>query len=201
MSGSESRRRFITATARLLRERGFHATSMADIVTESGAPKGSLYFLYPGGKDDLVADAVGSAGEEMCVAMRRALASPRTVRQGFDTILSFLAADLSKSDFRVGCPIGTVAAEAPEAPAVRQRLASVFDTWHAAIRERLVVAGLRERRATELATLSLVMIEGAIVLAKAKRSIEPLETVKRELARALGAELVTRRRAGRRVKS
>src|ERR1700690_3670040 len=86
----DSRTRFLETTARLLRERGYSATSMGDVVAASGAPKGSLYFHFPGGKDELVAEAIGASGAETCEAMRLALAGGGT-RQGLDAIFSFLA--------------------------------------------------------------------------------------------------------------
>ncbi|TGW02048.1 TetR/AcrR family transcriptional regulator, partial [Mesorhizobium sp. M2D.F.Ca.ET.145.01.1.1] len=51
---TDTRTRMIEATALLLRRRGYHGTSLNDILTASGAPRGSLYFHFPGGKDQLV---------------------------------------------------------------------------------------------------------------------------------------------------
>ncbi len=91
-----SRARFVETTARLLRERGYSATSMGDVVAESGAPKGSLYFHFPGGKDELVAEAMGSAGADTCALMKMAL-SAGPARQGLDAIFSFLGGELEGS--------------------------------------------------------------------------------------------------------
>jgi TetR/AcrR family transcriptional repressor of lmrAB and yxaGH operons len=189
-SAGDSRRRFLETTARLLRERGYSATSMGDVVAESGAPKGSLYFHFPNGKDQLVAEAMGNAGAETCALMKMALASG-PARVGLDAIFTFLGDELEGSDFRVGCPIGTVAAEAPDAPRVREKVREVFETWESVIAARLVQSGVKKKRAADLSTFILSIVEGALVLAKAKKSVVPLETAKREIARILRAEEIS----------
>jgi TetR/AcrR family transcriptional repressor of lmrAB and yxaGH operons len=188
MAKTGSRQRFIETTARLVRERGFAATGMADVVTESGAPKGSLYFHFPDGKDELVAAALAHSGGELCEAMKLALDTAKTVPQGLDAVVGFLASELSRSGYRAGCPVGTVAAEAPDAPRVRVEVDRVFGNWQEVIKTRLVEAGAKPRRARELADFVLSVIEGAIVLVKARRTLEPLENAKRELTRMLRNE-------------
>jgi TetR/AcrR family transcriptional repressor of lmrAB and yxaGH operons len=190
MPRSDSRQRFIETTARLLRERGFAATGMADIVAESGAPKGSLYFHFPGGKEELVAAAIAHAGGTMCDAMSAALASAKTAREGLEMVVGFLSMELAASDFRAGCPVGNIAAEAPDAPVVRDRIADAFAGWHAVVKARLERAGARARRADELASFFLVIVEGAILMAKAQRSLAPLENATREIARVLRNEKI-----------
>src|SRR6266567_576085 len=75
MTRSNSREQFIQTTARLLRERGYSATAMGDIVSASGSPKGSLFFHFPGGKEELASLAVADAGRATGDAIRSALAA------------------------------------------------------------------------------------------------------------------------------
>lgn len=186
----DSRERFLEATAKLVRARGFAATSMGDIVQESGAPKGSLYFHFPEGKDQLVAQALERAGVHTCEIMKAALAAKGS-RSGLDAVMELLGADLERSGFTAGCPIGNVAAEAPDAEQTRAVVGAVFGTWEEVVRSALENAGIKKKRAGELATFVLSVVEGALVLAKAKKSLAPLENAKRELARILKAEGAT----------
>src|SRR5258708_12625483 len=55
----------IRAASELFRQRGYHATTFSDVVRESGAPRGSTYFHFPGGKQELAREAIARAGEEM----------------------------------------------------------------------------------------------------------------------------------------
>ena len=188
MARSNSRDQFLQTTAHLLRERGYSATGMADIVKESGSPKGSLYFHFPEGKEQLASLALADAGKMTCEALQLALFSCKTIKQGIQQVFSTVASELEKSSFRAGCPIGTVAAEAPQAPLVMGVVAATFDSWQTVISERLKRDGLRERRADKFAEFVLALFEGALVLAKARRSAEPLTNALEQIERHLQLE-------------
>lgn len=105
-------------------------------------------------------------------------------------VFALIMAELEQSDFRKGCPIGTVAAEAPDAPKVLEAVDGAFAHWQAVIKDRLVQDGLRPRRADELAEFILALFEGSIVLAKAKKTTQPLKSALREINRHLLREEV-----------
>ena len=187
---SDSRERFIQSTALLLHERGYSATSMGDIVSASGSPKGSLYFHFPGGKEELAALALFHAGNEVCEVLNRAFSSSKTIEGGLKTVFALFIEGLERSGFRAGCPVGTVAAEAPDSQQVAEAVAMAFKQWHAIVRERLVQAGLRARRADELAEFILAGFEGGVLLAKATKATKPLQTTLREILQILRLENV-----------
>src|SRR5215471_14393324 len=62
---TDSRSKMIAAAAELFRQRGYHAATFSDVVTKSGAPRGSTYFHFPGGKQELAREAIARAGDEM----------------------------------------------------------------------------------------------------------------------------------------
>ena len=188
MARPSSREQFLKTTARLLRERGYSATGIADIVSEGGSPKGSLYFHFPGGKEELASLALADAAKDTCEAIRSALFNSKTIQEGITQVFSMVASELVRSSFRAGCPIGTVAAEAPQVPQVQVAVAESFDNWQSVIKERLVHAGLRSRRAERVAEFILALFEGSLVLAKARRSTQPLENALDEIARHLKDE-------------
>src|SRR5690242_20447853 len=55
---SDSRERMVRAAVELFRERGYAATSFGDVLARSGAPRGSIYHHFPGGKEELAAEAL-----------------------------------------------------------------------------------------------------------------------------------------------
>jgi TetR/AcrR family transcriptional repressor of lmrAB and yxaGH operons len=182
-----SRDAFIAATARLLRRQGYAATGLNEIVALSGAPKGSLYFHFPGGKDELAALAMAHAGEELTVAIQAVLASSPTPAEGVGRLIDALGAGLEASGYADGCPIATVALESSaESELLRATAAGVFGAWTDALRERLLASGMDPGGAERRAMFALSAIEGALILARVRRDVAPLHAVREELVALAG---------------
>lgn len=177
-----SREAFVHTTAELLRRQGYAATGLNEIVARSGAPKGSLYFHFPGGKEELAESAIASAGEQLAAAIEAILCSCADVEEAVARLIDALAAGLKASDYRDGCPVATVALETSfDSERLRAASARALDSWEAALRERLLAAGLAAETASRRATLALASIEGALMLARVRRSTAPLLAVREEL--------------------
>ena len=152
--------------------------------------KGSLYFHFPGGKEELAALALSHSGNEVCEVIQRAFSSSKTIEQGLKEVFALFIAGLEQSGFRAGCPVGNVAAEAPDSERVAEAVAATFQQWHVTLRDRLVQAGLRARRSDELAEFILAGFEGGVLLSKAKRATRPLQTALKEIIHVLRLENV-----------
>jgi AcrR family transcriptional regulator len=184
------RERMVVSAALLIRERGAHATAISDVLEHSGAPRGSAYHYFPGGRTQLLCEAVDYAGEHVAAIISEAPGSLELL----DTLLDKYRRQLLESDFRAGCPIVAVSVEAGEesdrermAPVV-ERAAAVFDRWSDLIAERFIADGMPPDRAGELAMLATAALEGAIVLARVRRDLTPLDVVHRQLRNLLLAE-------------
>jgi TetR/AcrR family transcriptional repressor of lmrAB and yxaGH operons len=179
---SSSREAFILAAAGLLRRRGYAATGLKEIVAASGAPRGSLYFHFPGGKEQLAAEAIARAGRELEGAIAALLDSHDELGPGLAALVDALAAGLERSGYADGCPVATVALEASaSSEPVREAAEDAFARWLAAIERRMRAAGLDPELARRRALLTLSAVEGALVLARAQRDAEPLHAVRDEL--------------------
>lgn len=190
--GELSRQRLVDATAALLQRQGFHATGMADVVAESGGPRGSLYFYFPGGKEELACAALSSAGTRLRERLEEALAAARSGPEVVEVTLRVLAEDLVASDYARGSPLATVALEASStSEPVRRTIAEHYDGWRQVIAERLVAVGGPTEAAWTWATFVLSVIEGALLLAKVERSPRPLHQA-RELLGAVVAPHLSR---------
>jgi TetR/AcrR family transcriptional repressor of lmrAB and yxaGH operons len=183
----ESKGAFVTATQELLRRRGYTASGLSDIVAGSGAPKGSLYFHFPGGKEELAIAALERSGGQLGEAMATVLDAGDDVDAAIGRLIGALAAGLTESDFADGCPIATVALEmAAESEPMRVTAQAVFDSWLAILAERMTRDGLDPALAEQRALLVLAAIEGGLILARVRRDVAPLLAVSTQL-RALGA--------------
>ena len=180
------RERMVVSAALLIRERGAHATAISDVLEHSGAPRGSAYHHFPGGRTQLLCEAVDYAGEHVAAIITGAEGSLELL----DTLIEKYRQQLLGSDFRAGCPIVAVAVEAGEegkgermAP-VTERAAAVFDRWTDLIAQRFIADGIAPDPADELAVLATSAIEGAILLARVRRDLAPLDAVHRLLRNA-----------------
>lgn len=185
------RERMVVSAALLIRERGAHPTAIADVLEHSGAPRGSAYHYFPGGRTQLLCEAVDYAGEYMATKLAMA---PSTL-DALDGLFSEYRKQLQRSEFRAGCPVVAVAVEAgdpakgDQAAAVIARAAAAFARWREVIAERLAADGVEAQQATDLAMLVLSSFEGAIVVARAARDLEPLDSVHTQLRSLLGTHI------------
>ena len=189
------RERMVVSAALLIRERGAHPTAIADVLEHSGAPRGSAYHYFPGGRTQLLCEAIDYAGEY--IAAR--IAGAKSGIDVLDDLISHYRKDLLRSEYRAGCPVVAVAVEAgdpdkaDQATPVIDRAAAVFARWTDLIATRLVADGVSAARADELAMLATTAIEGAIVVARASRDLKPLDLVHGQLRDLVQAELSERK--------
>jgi TetR/AcrR family transcriptional regulator, lmrAB and yxaGH operons repressor len=174
--GERTRKKLIDATAALLRRQGYHATGLSDIVAESGAPRGSLYFYFPGGKDELARAALLASAAEWRARLDAATAGARDLGEAIDATVALLADDLEASGWDNGCPVAAVALESTS-ELVRRTVEEHFESWLSVLAERLSALGVAPAPARQLATVALSAFEGALLLARVTRSRAPLVAV------------------------
>lgn len=177
------RERMVVSAALLIRERGAHPTAIADVLQHSGAPRGSAYHYFPGGRAQLLCEATDYAAQYVAAKIDKA----RSGLDALDTLFAHYRKELIDTDFRAGCPVVAVAVEAgdPDKPdqsaPVIERAAAAFSRWTDLIAAKLAADGHSADRAAELAMLITTSTEGAIVVARAARDITPLDLVYRQL--------------------
>jgi AcrR family transcriptional regulator len=178
------RDRMVYSAAQLVRERGVSATGVRDVVDRAAAPRGSFQHYFPGGKDQLVAEALLWSGEFAAQWVASYVDSARrpTPSGLFTHMVSQWKREFSTRGFERGCPVNAAAADlAGGDSAVNAPLREALSGWEEAIVAALVRMGVPSRRARRLGTLMLSTLEGAIMLARVHRDVRPLTTVAAEL--------------------
>lgn len=182
MGNSEKSRALALATAeRLFRLQGYSATGLAQIIEESGSPKGSFYYLFPDGKTELALQVL-----ERYVATGVAFLS----RAGQDNLVDpdhyihaicdGLAAEMAASQFQLGCIIQNMTIDKVfEVPAVAEKLQSGAAAWESCLSDQLEKRGLDQPSAQSRAKALLAALEGARTLARIQSSTEPFKAVAR----------------------
>jgi TetR/AcrR family transcriptional repressor of lmrAB and yxaGH operons len=172
------RQRMVDSAVRLLAERGLQGTSFADVLERARAPRGSVYHHFPDGKDQLVGDAVELAGartHDFLAKLDGAAAEEVTT-----VFLSLWRLVLEKSGFGAGCAVLAVTV-ATDSPDLLHRTAAVFRDWRSQLAGLLERGGLPADRAGRFAALLVAASEGAVVLSRAERSMEPFDLVAEQL--------------------
>src|SRR3954451_14605450 len=176
------RERMIQSALVLMGEHGVEGTSFSQVIEHSGAPRGSIYHHFPGGKAQLIEEATRYAGDMVVrllgSAVERSEGNPRAA---LDAISGFWQALLYNSDFAAGCPVVAASLENENAPAAREAAREAFMRWEAGYTALLTNAGVPDARARSLASIAVSGVEGAVILSRAQRSNGPLERVVAEL--------------------
>ncbi|TPI82602.1 TetR/AcrR family transcriptional regulator [Mesorhizobium sp. B2-8-9] len=198
---TDTRTRMIEATALLIRKRGYHGTSLNDILSASAAPRGSLYFHFPGGKDQLVVEVTRASVADVTERLGVALLEESDPAVAVHHIYQSVARMLEENEFSLGCPVAPVVLDAPnDVPDLVEICRSAFEQWIGLLRQAFVRAGVPERRAQALALLVESSLEGLMVIARATRDRAPVQAVADEVA-ALVEQAVLAGKATRQAES
>jgi AcrR family transcriptional regulator len=185
---SAARLNLVDTAANMLRRRGLNATSIRELAKESKAPLGSTYHYFPGGKSQVIQEALEYAGSQVELQLEQALeAGPQ---EGIRFFVNQWASAVKAADYRAGCTVMAVAVEEPrdsDGEKARATAAEVFSHWEALLAASLRKSGIERRSADELATTVVACIEGAVAMARAKRSLKPMERVGNQLDNLLAA--------------
>ena len=183
---SSVRQRMIERTAVLLAKKGLQGTSFTDVLEASGAPRGSLYHHFPGGKDELVFAALGAVSDQALAILDATAGGPAT--EVAEVFLGLWRLVLERSQFGSGCAVVAVTVAA-ETPPLLDRAGDVFRHWRARLAELFVQGGVNAARAPSLAASLISGCEGAVILARAEKSFEPFDLVAAELRAVVKAAM------------
>jgi AcrR family transcriptional regulator len=177
----------VRSAALLMRERGARATSIDDVLAHSGAPRGSVYHHFPGGRDQLVREATAWASEFVEGRLERR--EGKDPVRALDSFVESYRDELLRTEMRAGCPVAAVAIEDGDGGDLQQLAGAAFGRWEELLTRNFVTAGIRRKRARELAMLVITSIEGALIVSRAQKSVAPLDSVRAQLRALLKAEL------------
>ena len=187
MMETNARQQILDTMSRLLEAQGYHGTGLNQIIKESGAPRGSLYYYFPDGKEELAAAAIAQKGEGMSAYSAQLLAEVDDPVAAVDNFLRHLIAYTQGSHYCGGAPLAAVALEtSATSERLQQACAAAYADLRRPFYDKLVCGGFTPERAQSLATLIVALLEGGVILSRAQQSSVPLEQVRREAVELLG---------------
>jgi AcrR family transcriptional regulator len=180
---TSTRDRFVAAASQLFQQQGFGATTVQQIARAGNVPIGSLYYYFPGGKEDLGRAAVTYGAAEFGEVLRQGLASGSTPSAALSGCARLLAVRLEASGWSDGCPVATVALETVQrSEGLQGAAAAALQGWVKLVAGRLRELGVAPARAQALATTTIALLEGGELMARVLGSREPLERAALHLA-------------------
>ncbi|HSZ43668.1 MAG TPA: TetR/AcrR family transcriptional regulator [Trebonia sp.] len=177
---SDARQRMVDAARQLIRERGYHATAISDVLERSSAPRGSVYFHFPDGKAQLAAEAAESHAREQVKVIDSAAEQAGSAAGLVEVYLDMARDGMVNSGYSRGCGIAPLVTEAADQESDEAGAASLRAFM--AMTDRLVfhftAFGADGPSARLLADAVIAGTEGALVTARALRSPAPFEAVR-----------------------
>ena len=170
----------LVSAVEVLRERGAGGLTIDAVLERSGAPRGSVYHHFPGGRSQILREALQFAGEEMLAQIDRAadVSAVELLRQ----IAAVWGQVLLESNYTAGSPVLAAALDSgQDDPELSEVAAQIFRHWRTAATEAYTRQGLVPAEATALAHTTIAALEGAVALSRAMRSLDPLNDVAREM--------------------
>ncbi|MDT5249151.1 MAG: hypothetical protein QOE04_5837 [Mycobacterium sp.] len=175
-----TRHKMLLSAAEVLRERGAAGVTIDEVLIRSGAPRGSVYYHFPDGRNQLLTEALQFAGEKIT-----ALIDDAVDQGGIPLVrmfVEFWERTLAGSDFTAGCPVVAAAiGSADDEPALTAIAGEIFARWRVALTRAFTTDGFDDSEAGSLAVTCIAALEGAVVLCRSTSSAEPLRAVAEQI--------------------
>ena len=195
MSKSAKTRQFIIEkSAAVFNRKGYHGTTLEDIMEATGLSKGGIYGNFKregldkkGVKDEIALAAFEHAVQQVYVALKERTAVIENTQDKLKAVVYFYRERILDPPVEGGCPIQNSAVESDDMlPVLREKVQAAIGEW-----ERRIVRSLEkgiekgEVRAnvdkSEFATLFIGTLEGGILLARVQHSVKPFEIMSKQL--------------------
>lgn len=175
---TNTRQMILDTAARLFFTKGYHATGLSQIIKESECPKGSLYYYFPKGKEELALECIHRTKLFVTEKWKAKFDAYKDPAEAVQAFVLELGTDAEKCDFQGYMPFSFWMAVETSAISEKLREAGqdVFASWQAVVSERLIQAGMEKTRAEDVGVVIVSLLEGALILAITKRDKQPLAT-------------------------
>jgi TetR/AcrR family transcriptional repressor of lmrAB and yxaGH operons len=175
---SDAKLKMVKAARQLIRERGYHATALSDVLELSAAPRGSVYFHFPGGKTELAVEAVKAFAREQADLIERAAEGSDSAVELISAYVTRARENLVKSNYAEGCTIAPLVLEgARESELLANAGSAAFSVIIESLAFQFAFFGMSRSSARELAEVVVSSVEGALVTARAFRSPAPFDSM------------------------
>ena len=179
---STAREKILQTASELMEKQGYHGTGLNEIIQKSGAPKGSLYYYFPEGKEQLASEAILRAGQIVSERFRKKTEGEPDPAKAIHDFLYMIAKRMEETKFYTGSTMTMIAMETvAESKRINKACQDAFDLILSAFREKFLASGFSEVLAAELALYVTTVVEGGILMSRVYHRTEPLRVAARHL--------------------
>jgi TetR/AcrR family transcriptional repressor of lmrAB and yxaGH operons len=183
---SSTRQQIIEKTSELLERQGYHATGLNQIVAESETPRGSLYYYFPEGKEELAAEAIEYKAQYMSRHLGQQLAAYDDPVEAIYRFLLDVAGHIERLNCCGGSPMAAVALETSNhSERLRQACAGGYHQMQKLFEDKLLAGGFQPGRTHTLAATILAALEGGVILSRTEQNAQPLRLIAEEVKQLL----------------
>jgi TetR/AcrR family transcriptional repressor of lmrAB and yxaGH operons len=179
MNRRNVRQEMVNGAISLLAEKGVHGTSFAVVTETTKTPRGSIYHHFPGGKNELIEEAVTSIGQLVTALIDAVEAdSPSQV---VDVFVESWRTVLLANNFASNCAVANVSLGASDEDLLKASADEVFKKWQHSLARAFERSGTKRKDAVDFAAVCLASVEGALILGRASGSDEVFNALSRHL--------------------
>ena len=173
---------FVETAARLFQERGFSSTSVADIAKAGGLPIGSLYYYFPGGKDELAIAAIKHAATHFAGVLNQGLQSSSDPGDCLAACALLIGERSETADWTDGCPVAAIALDTIyRSDEIQAAADDAVGSWVSLVTDRLIELDVPDNVADEVAVMTITLLEGAELVGRLRRSRQPFDLAAQQL--------------------
>jgi len=177
-----SKTKLINTASRLFQLQGYHATGLNQITKESGAPRGSLYYHFPDGKEQIAIESVQATAKVVSERIEQGLSMSADPIEAIQHFITQLAEQFQNERHTDGVPIASVALETSLiSEPLRKTCQTAYENFQNAFSQKLIDSGYEGKRAKELGVVINAMIEGAFLTSFTMGNTEPLHLVAKQV--------------------
>lgn len=172
----------LQTASRLFQRQGYSATGVNQIIEESGTPKGSLYYHFPKGKEEIALEAINLMKQHVLEQTAKELSSTDNVIHAFQQHVNNIALVFDSPCSLDGLKIGLLAAETANThEMLRLACEKTFKEWQDLYAEKLEQSGFETGKARELAVTINAMLEGATTLSLMSKNGDTLRLIANQI--------------------
>ena len=176
-----TRDRLVFAATRLFRQRGYDGTGLAEVLSEAGVPKGSLYHHFPAGKADLACAAADWTAAEIVRVIDDSFQTAPDWRHGATTFCHKMAKLFDILNSADACPIFGLLFDGPDQDRFRTHAELAFNRIISAAARHGEALGLTAEAAHEAAETLMIGFQGSWTLARMRRRSDVLRSLPNRL--------------------